>query len=184
VEEQDHRAPIIARVDVGGVCAGSRSRAEYPGSVAYSTAEAQTEMLDDIGATADELSGALAALSEAYELLDEDAADELERAVFAPVQAAYGRLRRTHTEFAQRHRLPARRFAPGTPGTHSGDPRVYIERGVDAAQDAEQRLAELQDSMAPVDVGDTELRAGLAHTRTLLADVPASGDRLLRAFGR
>lgn len=152
--------------------------------MAYSTAEAQAEMLDDIGTSADELAAALAALSEAYELLDEDAGDELERAVFGPVQAAYGRLRRTHTEFAHRHGLPERRFPAATPGTHTGDPRVYIERGLDAAQDAEQRLAELQDSLAPVEVGDTQLRAGLAQTRTLLGDVPASGDRLLRSFGR
>lgn len=152
--------------------------------MAYSTAEARAEMLDDIGTSADELAAALAALSEAYELLDEDAGDELERAVFGPVQTAYGRLRRTHSEFARRHGLPERRFPAGTPGTHTGDPRVYIERGLDAAQEAEQRLAELQDSMAPVDVGDPELRAGLAQTRTLLADVPVSGDRLLRSFGR
>ena len=156
----------------------------YPDNVAYSTAEARAEMLDDIGVTADELAAALAALSEAYEALDDDAADELERAVFAPVQAAYGRLRRTHTEFARRHGLPERAFAPGSPGAHTGDPRVYIERGLDAADEAEQRLAELQDSMAPVDVGDPELRAGLAQTRTLLAEVPAGGRQLLRGFGR
>ncbi len=152
--------------------------------MAYSTAEARVEMLDDIAVSADELAGALAALSEAYEALDEDGADELERAVFAPVQAAYGRLRRAHTEFARRYSLPQRQFAAGRAGTHSGDPRVYIERALDAAQDAELRLAELQDSMAPVEVGDPELRAGLAETRTLLADVPARGDRLLRGFGR
>jgi hypothetical protein len=152
--------------------------------VAYSTAEARAEMLEDIGVTADELAAALASLSEAYEALDNDGADELERTVFAPVQAAYGRLRRTHTEFARRHRLPERAFPAGGPGPHTGDPRVYIERALDAADDAEQRLAELQDSMAPVDVGDPELRAGLAQTRTLLAEVPAGGQHLLRAFGR
>ena len=152
--------------------------------MAYSTAEARVEMLDDIGTTADELAIALAALSEAYDALDDDGADELERTMFRPVQAAYGRLRRTHTEFALRHALAQRAFAPASPGTHSGDPRVYIERALDAAQDAEQRLAELQDSMAPVDVGDPPLRAGLAEVRTLLAEVPAGGRRLLRGFGR
>jgi hypothetical protein len=173
---------------MGGDYRSSRPAPEpspgYPDSVAYSTAEARAEMLDDLGVTADELAGALAALSEAYEALDDDAADELERAVFAPVQAAYGRLRRTHTEFARRHGLPERTFASGSPGAHTGDPRVYIERGLDAADEAEQRLAELQDSMAPVDVGDPELRAGLAQTRTLLAEVPAGGRQLLRGFGR
>jgi hypothetical protein len=158
--------------------------ARYSGIMAYSTAEARAEMLDDIAVSADELAAALAALSEAYEALDEDAADELERAVFRPVQAAYGRLRRTHTAFAYRHGMPDRAFPSSGPGPHSSDPRVYLERGLEAAQDAEQRLAELQDSMAPVDVGDPELRAGLAETRNLLADVPAGARRLLRGFGR
>jgi hypothetical protein len=171
-------AAIIATRD------GREPSPGYPDCVAYSTAEARVEMLDDIGVTADELAVALAALSEAYEALDDDAADELERAVFAPVQAAYGRLRRAHTEFARRHGLSERAFAPGTPGAHSGDPRVYIERALDAADEAEQRLGELQDSMAPVDVGDPELRAGLAQTRTLLSEVPAGGRQLLRGFGR
>ncbi len=38
--------------------------------------------------------------------------------------------------------------------------------------------------MLPVDVGDTELRAGLAETRALVAEAPARGRRLLRTFGR
>lgn len=141
-------------------------------------------MLDDIAAAADELAVALAALGEAYEALDEDGADTLERSLFRPVQAAYGRIKRTHAEFAQRYQLPARRFVPAGPGAHTADPRIYVERALAAAQDAEQQLAELQDSMRPVDVGDPALRAGLSETRTLLADVPAHGARLLRGVGR
>ena len=141
-------------------------------------------MLDEIAAAADELAVALAALGEAYEALDEDAADAMEQAVFRPVQAALGAIKRTHAEFAQRYSLPERRFAPAGPGSHTADPRVYVERALQASEDAEQRLAELQDSMRPVEVGDPQLRAGLSEARTLLADVPARGARLLRGVGR
>ena len=56
---------------------------------------------------------------------------------------------------------------------HSADPRVYVDRAVDAIERADQMLAELQDSMMPVEVGDRELRAGLSETRRAIADLPA-----------
>lgn len=152
--------------------------------MAYSSDEARAEMLAEVGHAADELAVALACLSEAYEALDEDGADIMEARMFRPVQAAYGRLRRAHTEFAARHRLPAREFPPGSPGTQSADPRVFIERAVQATHDADQRIADLQDSLRPVEVGDTELRAGLSETRALFAEVPAAGRQLLRSIGR
>jgi hypothetical protein len=152
--------------------------------MAYSAVEARTQILEDMTAAADELGVALACLTEAYEALDEDAADALEGRMFRPVQTSFGRLKRTHTEFAGRYGLPERPFGSASSGTHSSDPKVYIERAVEAAEDAERRIAELQDSMLPVDVGDPELRAGLSDTRALLADVPAEGRRLLRTFGR
>ncbi len=152
--------------------------------MSYSSAEARRQMLEDIAAAVDELALAIASLSEAYEMLDEDGADTLERDLFRPVQAAYGRLGRTHAEFAARYALPERSFEPRSPGAHTGDPRVYLERALEASEVAEQRIAELQDSMLPVDVGDPELRAGLSETRALLGDVPTRGRRLLRTFGR
>jgi hypothetical protein len=45
-------------------------------------------------------------------------------------------------------------------------------------------IAELQDSMRPVEVGDAELRAGLADVRARLADLPERGRQLLRTLGR
>ena len=45
-------------------------------------------------------------------------------------------------------------------------------------------LAELQDSMMPVEVGDPELRAGLAEVRELVAGVRVQGREFLRTFGR
>jgi hypothetical protein len=150
----------------------------------YNSDEARVQMLTDMAAAAEELALALASLSEAYEELDDDAADALEAGMFRPVQAAYGRLKRTHTEFSARYRLPERAFQDRSAGMHSGDPRVYIERALEAAENADQAIAALQDSMMPVEVGDQELRAGLAETRAALSDVPAQGRRLLRTVGR
>ena len=48
----------------------------------------------------------------------------------------------------------------------------------------DQILAELQDSMMPVEVGDRELRTGLSETREAIAPLPASARRLMRAQGR
>jgi hypothetical protein len=152
--------------------------------VAYSAGEARQQLLDDVATAADQLALAVAALGEAYEELDEQTADRLEAELFRPVQHAYGRLRRTHSEFAERYRLPPRTFERSSGGQHSGDPRVYVERAVEAIERADQILAELQDSMMPVEVGDRELRDGLSETRETIADLPAKARRLMRAQGR
>jgi len=47
---------------------------------------------------------------EAYEQLDDQHADELEEQLFRPVQGAYGRAKRTYSEFASRSQLRARTF--------------------------------------------------------------------------
>src|SRR5436305_12821804 len=152
--------------------------------MAYSADEARDQLLDDLAAGIDQLSLALACVGEAYDELDERAADVLEQEIFKPLQAAYGRAKRTHSEFARRFGLAQRTFEERSPGTHSGDPRVYLERTVEATEQADHAIAELQDSMMPVEVGDTELRAGLSETRSLIADLPSRGRRLLRALGR
>ena len=152
--------------------------------MAYRAGEARQQLLDDVAAAADQIALAVAALTEAYEELDEQTADALEEQLFRPAQLAYGRLRRTHAEFAERHRLPGRTFEPSTGGSHSGDPRVYVDRAVEAIERADQILAELQDSMMPVEVGDRELRTGLSETREAIAELPARARRLMRAQGR
>jgi hypothetical protein len=153
--------------------------------VSYTTAEARQQLLDTLATAADDLARALALLSEAYEQLDERNAEQLERAVFRPVQVAYGRARRTHGEFAQRYDLPGRTFEPAArvaPSSHGL--RGFVDGAVDAVSEADATLATLQDSMLPVEVGDTELRAGLAEVRGLLADVGARARALERTFGR
>lgn len=152
--------------------------------MAYSAGEARQQLLDEMAAAVGQLALAVGALGEAYEELDEQTADHLEEELFRPVQHAYGRLRRTHSEFAERFGLPGRSFEPSSGGMHSGDPRVYVERAVEAIERADQILAELQDSMRPVEVGDRELREGLSAVRATLADLPARARRLMRAQGR
>jgi hypothetical protein len=55
---------------------------------------------------------------------------------------------------------------------------------VEAVEEADNVLAELQDSMRPVEVGDPELRAGLADVRELLGAIPDRAHRLLSTLGR
>ena len=73
--------------------------------MAYTTLEGRQELLDTVAQAANELGFASACLAEAYEQLDEHSGDRLEEDCFRPVQLAYGRAKRTLTEFAGRHGL-------------------------------------------------------------------------------
>ena len=152
--------------------------------MAYTNAEARGQLLADLASAADQLAVALACLGTAYEQLDEQRADELEQQLFHPVQLAYGRAQRTHTEFARRYGLPSRTFASASSGPESQGPIALIERAGDAAGEADQSIADLQDSMLPVEVGDPELRAGLSEVRELVTHVPARAHELVRSVGR
>lgn len=150
----------------------------------YTTLEARQELLDSVAAAADELGLAVALLGEAYEQLDERNADRLEDECFRPVQVAYGRAKRTHTEFAGRHGLPPSAFAQRPTGLPSQGAPAFIARAVEAVAAADRTLAELQDSMLPVEAGDEELRAGLKAVREPLGFVPGKAREFLRGLGR
>jgi hypothetical protein len=152
--------------------------------MAYTTAEGRERILGDLAVAIEQIAEALAALGEAYEQLDEDTGDVLEEQLFRPVQSAYGRARRTYSDFASRSNLRARTFDAHSPGLQSQTVQALIERAVDASQDADQSIAELQDSMLPVEVGDPELRAGLSSVRETLAAVPVRARTLVRTVGR
>jgi hypothetical protein len=152
--------------------------------VAYVASQARQELLDTIGDAIDDLAAALAALGEAYEQLGTVPADRLEDELFGPVQAAYGRAKRTHAGFARRHGLPDRTFAPAPQGLPSTGVRGFVDSAVASVAEADAELAELQDSMMPVEVGDPELRAGLAEVRALLGDVRARAREFTRTLGR
>ena len=152
--------------------------------MAYVASQARQELLDAIAEATDELGVALAALGAAYEQLDEQTGDRLEETLFRPVQVAYGRAKRTHAGFAERHGLPGRAFEPASAGLPSQGVKGFLDRALDAVGTADHMLAELQDSMRPVEVGDAELRAGLAEVRELVGGVSGQGRELLRRFGR
>jgi len=152
--------------------------------VSYGTDEARQELLDTVAEAIEEIGQALAALGEAYELLDEQTADRLEDELFGPVQTAYGRAKRTHTAFATRSNLPTRAFATAPAPSASAGVHGLVDSAIEAVDAADHGLAELQDSLRPVEVGDPELRAGLAEVRTILADVHRRARALESVIGR
>jgi hypothetical protein len=152
--------------------------------MAYVTREAREELLDTIAEATDEIGAALAALGAAYEQLDERTGDRLEEELFRPVQLAYGRAKRTHSGFAERHGLATRTFEPASAGVPSQGVAGFLERAVDAVAEADEMLIALQDSMRPVEVGDAELRAGLAEVRELIEELPDRARMFMRSFGR
>ncbi len=151
--------------------------------MSYTTDSGRRQILDDASSAVTPLQGAIEALTELYEQLDEPTADRLEETVFKPLQAGYGQLRRTLTEFATRYGMRPPVF--NSPNVAlPNDPRTVLEHVADAAEEADEILAELQDTLLPVEVGDTELRAGLSGARTQISRVPAQCGDLIRIFGR
>jgi hypothetical protein len=168
----------------GAITPAFRRAATNLGPVTYVAGEARQELLDSLGEAIDEIADSLAALGAAYEQLGTLPADRLEEELFRPVQAAYGRAKRTYAGFAERQGLPARTFIPATAGLPSTGIRGFIDNAVTSAAEADAVLADLQDSMMPVEVGDAALRAGLAEVRELLGDVRARAREFVRTLGR
>ncbi len=151
--------------------------------MSYATTEARKEMLAEVAEAIEEMSRSIAGLGEAYDAVDDAMADRIEAELFKPLQGAYASATRTYAAFAARAGLPSRKFAPAPqPAPHGV--RELVETAVDDAAHAEQILADLQDSMAPVEVGDPELRAGLADVRRRLGELPGQAGRLISVLGR
>jgi hypothetical protein len=152
--------------------------------VTYASADARQQLLDTIAEATDRLGVALAALSELYERLDESSAETVEETLFRPVQIAYGRAQRAHKGFAERHQLPTRAFtAAGAPAPSHGV-KGFVEDAVSAISEADTLLANLQDSMLPVEVGDRELRTELEGIRSLIGGLGTRARELERRLGR
>jgi hypothetical protein len=152
--------------------------------MAYTTADARQQLLDQIAAAADQLGIALSSLSELYERVDELTAETVEEELFRPVQVAYGRARRAHSEFAERHDLPGRTFEAPVVGAPGRGVKGFIDSAVTAVSAADQLLATLQDSMLPVEVGDVQVRADLEQIRSLLGGLGLRARELERKLGR
>jgi hypothetical protein len=152
--------------------------------MAITTAEARAQILDELAGAIDQLGIASACLGDAYEELDEATADRMEDELYRPVQRAFGRAKRTHSQFAGRVGMSAGSWQPpAAPGGTRGG-QALIERAVDAADEADRLISELQDSMLPIESGDPELRAGLTETRDALAGLAERARTLIRGLGR
>jgi hypothetical protein len=151
--------------------------------MAYTNLEGRQQLLDELGGAVDAIAMAIAALGEAYELLDEQTGDKLEEILFKPAQHASGRAKRTYGDFAAKHGFPPRSFAPGG-APHAHRPKDHIDNAVSALQRADAELGELQDSMLPIEVGDAEVRAGISETRAILGPLPHAAHELERRLGR
>jgi hypothetical protein len=152
--------------------------------MAYTTLEARRQLLDRVASATEKLGIALAYLGEAYEHLDEYAAERLEDELFRPVQKAYGLAKRDYAEFASRHGLPPDKLEPEHLQVLPSGPKGAIDSALEAVAEADGILSALQDSMLPVEVGDPELRSGLAQVRRLLGGLPEQARRLVRTLGR
>jgi hypothetical protein len=152
--------------------------------MSYTEDDARRQLLESLAVATNHLGRALASLSAAYEQLDEQQADALERQLFLPVQRAYGTAQRTHAGFADRYRLPRDEFTTPVPEAPSTGVKGFIEHAAEAVAAADTAIAGLQDSLMPVEVGDAELRAGLMEVRQLLDGVPHQARELVRTFGR
>jgi hypothetical protein len=152
--------------------------------MAYTSEEGRQELLDTVAEAIDAIGTALATLGAAYEQLDERNANRLEEELFGPVQHAYGRAKRAHSEFADRHGLESRPFSTPPAGVPSTGAKGFIDHAVAAAARADSVLGGLQDSMLPVEVGDPELRAALTEVRELLGHVRSRARELERTLGR
>lgn len=151
--------------------------------MAYTNAEGRGQLLDDLATGAGQIGAALAVLGEAYETLDDHSAERLEEEFFRPVQAAYGRAKRTLSEFANRYDMPAPVVQEALQGRPSAA-KDSIAQAADALRSADETISALQDSMLPVEVGDPELRAGLSHVRELISPLPGRAHEFLRTLGR
>jgi hypothetical protein len=152
--------------------------------MAYSSAEGRQELLDTLAGAIDELGFVLASIAAAYEQLDDASADRLEEELFGPAQKAYGRAKRTYAEFAGRHGLEDRTFEQPSAGLPSTGAKGFIANAVEAAGQADHLLAEAQDSPQLLEVGDTELRAGLSAVRELASGISGNARELVRGLGR
>jgi hypothetical protein len=158
--------------------------ADYSRSMAYSAADGRQQLLDTLADATEELGLALAALGEAYELLDDRTAGVLEEQLFRPVQLAYGRATRAHGQFAARHGREGRTFEARSAGLPSLGAKGFIESAIEAVREADGTLATLQDSLLPVEVGDEQVRAELTDLRELMAGLPQQARELVRTLGR
>ena len=152
--------------------------------MAYDSGQARVELLDEVGDATDDLGRGAGRSGRGLR-----GARRLQRR--APGGAALParpdglRARAAHPQRVRRA-ATACPTAPSRPRPRAPSQGVkgFIDAAVSAVVRADARLAQLQDSMRPVEVGDAELRAGLSEVRRLVADVPRRASEFVRGLGR
>ncbi|HUA11681.1 MAG TPA: hypothetical protein VMA83_06725 [Solirubrobacteraceae bacterium] len=151
----------------------------------YSAREGRERILLDVAEAAAALMGAQEALGEAHEQLDDAAAGRLELELYGPVRDATKSALAGASAFAARVGMTFTRPAGEHHARTRGDgPREYVDAATALVARADELLAELQDSLLPVEVGDTELREALAATRRTIAPLAHSALEFERTLGR
>lgn len=146
--------------------------------------QARGQIVAELGGAIVQIGFSVACLGAAYELLDEINADRLEAELFRPAQRALGRAKRANSRFATDHGLSAPDGEIPEPVGVSEGVKSLVERSVTAAAGGSRRIAELQDSMLPIEAGDPELRAALAEVRELVDGLAGPAREFLRTLGR
>ena len=152
--------------------------------MAITAAEGREEILGELGEALERLALATQRFMDAFEVMTAGAQDRLEAELYMPAQKAFGRGKRTYSQFAAAHGFPERSFSQPAQGAPSHGVKGLLEQGVFAAAEADQIVAEIQDSGRPIEFGDAELRAGLAEVRAQLGKIPAASREFLRTLGR
>ena len=152
--------------------------------LAYTNLEGREGLLEALAESAELVGAALEFLGAAHERLDDQSAERLEEELFGSVQRAYAGARKAYAGFASRHGLSTRSFDQPSVPPASLKAAELIQKAADEAEGADEMLAGLQDDQALVEVGDVELRAGVADTRQAIGPVPARAREILRMLGR
>ena len=152
--------------------------------MAYTNLEGREGLLEALAESAEQVGASLEYLGAAHERLDDQSADRLEEQIFGSAQRAYAGARKAYTGFASRHGLATRSFDQPAVPPGSLKAAELIEMAATEAEGADDMLAGLQDDQRLVEVGDVELRSGVAEVRQAIGGVPVQAREMLRTLGR
>jgi hypothetical protein len=152
--------------------------------MAYTNLEGREGLLEALAESAEQVGAALEYLGAAHERLDDQSAERLEEQIFGSAQRAYAGARKAYTGFASRHGLNGRSFDQPSVPPGSLKAAELIEMAASEAEGADDMLAGLQDDQRLVEVGDVELRTGVAEVRQAIGPVPVRAREMLRTLGR
>jgi len=152
--------------------------------VAYTNLEGREGLLEALAESTELIGAALEYLGAAHERLDDQSAERLEEQLFGSVQRAYAGARKAYAAFASRHSLATRDFDPPAVPPGSLKAADLIEMAANEAEGADEMLSGLQDDQRLIEVGDVELRSGVADVRKAIGGVPDRAREMLRMLGR